>query len=125
MDPAPLSLGQVDGPLKIYSHLLDTELWLVPKGYSGPPLDAPVYTAAECRLLVALQPEAGQLLAIHLVKEHLAGELVEDDEDSGQLLARYHQLEKELAAGGGSEAELLTLARRLGQTMDQPQQQGR
>ena len=125
MDPAPLSLGQVDGPLKIRSRLLDADLWLVPEDYSGPPLDAPTYTAAECRLLVALQLDALQLRAIHLVKEHLAGELVEDDADSDQLLARYRQLEKELAADGGSEAELLTLARRLGQTINQPQQQGR
>jgi hypothetical protein len=77
MDLNPLSLGQVDGPLKIRSRLLDTEIWLVPEGYGGPPLDAPAYTTAECRLLVALQPDALQLRAIHLVKEHLGGELVE------------------------------------------------
>ena len=89
MAPAPLSLGQVKGPLKIHSRLLDTELWLVPEGYAGPALDAPVYTAAECRLLVALQPSAGQLQAIDLVKEQLAGELVEDETQTGELLARY------------------------------------
>ena len=72
MAPAPLSLGQVKGPLKIHSRLLDTELWLVPEGYAGPALDAPVYTAAECRLLVALQ--LGRAVAgIDLVKEHSPG----------------------------------------------------
>lgn len=119
MSPDPLSLGQVDGPLKIYSRLLDTELWLVPEGYRGPPLDAPAYTAAECRLLVALQLDAAQLRALHLVKEHLAGELVEDETQTGELLARYHQLEMDLAAGQGSETEFLDLARRLGQTLNQ------
>lgn len=125
MAPAPLSLGQVEGPLKIHSRLLDADLWLVPEDYAGPPLDAPVYTAAECRLLVALQPAAGQLRAIHLVKEHLAGELVEDETQTGELLARYRQLEKDLAAGQGSEAELLGLARRLGQTLNQPEEKNR
>ncbi|MBI2502228.1 MAG: hypothetical protein HYW07_03225 [Candidatus Latescibacteria bacterium] len=123
MAPAPLSLGQVAGPLKIRSRLLGAELWLVPEDYAGPALDAPAYTAAECRLLVALQPEAGQLRAIHLVKEHFAGELVEDEAEAGELLARYRLLEKELAAGGGSEAEFLRLARRLGQTLDQSEEQ--
>ena len=120
MASAPLSLGQVEGPLKIHSRLLDADLWLVPEGYAGPPLDAPVYTAAACQLLVALQPAAGQLQAIHLVKELLAGELVADEMQTAELLARYRQLELDLAAGQGSEAELLGLARRLGQTLDQP-----
>lgn len=123
MAPAPLSLGQVEGPLKIHSRLLDVDLWLVPEDYAGPPLDAPVYTAAECRLLVALQPAARLLQAIHLVKEQLAGELVEDETQTGELLTRYRQLEMALAAGQGSEAEFLDLARRLGQTLDQPKEQ--
>lgn len=122
MASAPLSLGQVEGPLKIHSRLLDADLWLVPEGYAGPPLDAPVYTAAECRLLVALQPAAGQLQAIHLAKELLAGEMVADETQTAELLARYRQLELDLAAGQGSEAELLGLARRLGQTLKQPEQ---
>jgi hypothetical protein len=75
----PLSLGQVEGPLKIHSRLLGAEIWLVPEEYAGPPLDAPAYTAAECRLLVALKLEAGQLRAVHLVKGHLDGELVEGE----------------------------------------------
>jgi len=79
MSTHPLSLGQVDGPLKIHSRLLGTEIWLVPEGYSGPPLDAPAYTAAECRLLVELKLEADQLRALHLVKEHFAGELMEGE----------------------------------------------
>ena len=78
MEPAPLSLGQVEGPLKIRSRLLGAELWLVPEGYAGPPLDAPAYTAPECRLLVALQPDPRQLQAIHLARELLDVELVED-----------------------------------------------
>lgn len=121
MATGPLSLGQVEGPLKIHSRLLGADLWLVPEGYAGPPLDAPIYTAAECRLLVALQLAAGQLQAIHLVKEYLAGELMEDEAQTGELLARYRQLEMALAAGQGSEAEFLGLARRLGQTLDQPE----
>lgn len=123
MVTGPLSLGQVGGPLKIHSRLLDADLWLVPEGYAGPPLDAPAYTAAECRLLVALQPTAGQLQAIHLVREVLSGELVEDEAQASELLARYRRLEKDLAAGQGSEAEFLGLARRLGQTLDQPEEQ--
>ncbi len=119
MIPDPLSLGQVDGPLKIYSRLLDAEIWLVPEGYSGPPLDAPVYSAAECRLLVALQPEALQLRAIHLVREHFAGELVED-------LAAGHSAQpqpQDPPAGTSGKAELLTLASRLGPTLNHPEQQ--
>lgn len=122
MAPAPLSLGQVEGPLKIHSRLLDADLWLLPEGYAGPPLDAPAYTAAECRLLVTLRPAAQQLQAIHLVKEQLAGELVEDETQTSELLARYRQLEMDLAAGQGSETEFLDLARRLGQTLDQAEE---
>ena len=72
---------------------------------------------------MALQPGAGQLQAIHLVKELLVGELVEDEAQTGELMARYRQLELDLAAGQGSEAEFLDLARRLGQTLDQPKAQ--
>lgn len=125
MAPTPHSLAQVESPLKIHSRLLDADLWLVPENYAGPVLDAPVYTATECRLLVALQPAAGQLQAIHLVKELLTGELVADETPTGELLARYRQLEMDLAAGQGSEAELLGLARRLGQTLNQPEERNR
>ncbi|MBM3278180.1 MAG: hypothetical protein FJY95_08865 [Candidatus Handelsmanbacteria bacterium] len=79
MSTHPLSLGQMDGPLKIHSRLLGAKIWLVPEGYSGPLLDAAAYTTAECRLLVELKLEADQLRSLHLVKEHFAGDLVEGE----------------------------------------------
>lgn len=125
-DPAPVALHQVERPLKIHSRLLKADLWLVPAGYDGPSLDAPVYTPAECRLLLELQPSPEQLRAIHLVKELFAGELVSAEEEADalsrlpqDLLARYRQLEQELAEGRTSEAEFLQLARRLSQVMNQ------
>ena len=93
MTSAPVSLCQIEEPLKIHSRLLDTVLWLVPENYAGPPLDAPVYSAAECALLLALQPTPAQLQAIHLVKEVLAGELIADDAETTALLAGQPQLE--------------------------------
>lgn len=126
MSPVPASLQQVERPLKIHSRLLGADLWLVPDHYAGPGLDAPAYSAAECRLLLTLQPSPEELRAIHLVKECFAGELVEEGEEAGelgqlhrQLLARYGQLEQELEEGRASEAEFLRLARRLSQVMNQ------
>lgn len=105
MELNPLSLGQVDAPLKIRSRLLDTEIWLVPEDYGGPPLDAPAYTAAECRLLVALKLEAPQLRALHLVKEHLAGELVEAEEAAGWQAPHPHAPSPHPQAGKISQAD--------------------
>ena len=93
MAAAPISLCQIDQPIKIRSRLLDTVLWLVPENYAGPPLDAPTYSAAECALLLALQPTTPQLQAIHLAKEILAGELVAEDTQTADLLAKHPQFE--------------------------------
>ena len=90
---APVSLCQIEEPIKIRSRLLDTVLWLVPENYAGPPLDAPTYSAAECALLLSLQPTPPQLQAIHLTKEILAGELIADEAETADLLARHPQLE--------------------------------
>ncbi len=126
MSRAPASLHQVERPLKIHSRLLNADLWLVPDGYAGSVLDAPAYTAAECRLLLALQPSPQELRAIHLVKEVFAGELVGEGEETAELgrlrqelLARYFQLEQELGEGRASQAQFLDLARRLSQVMNQ------
>ena len=93
MAAEPVSLCQIEEPLKIRSRLLDTLLWLVPENYAGPPLDAPAYSAAECALLLALEPTPLQLQAIHLAKEILAGELIADETEIADLLAKHPQLE--------------------------------
>ncbi|MEM6998001.1 MAG: hypothetical protein AAF413_03775, partial [Patescibacteria group bacterium] len=76
-------------PLKLYSHTLGASIWLAPVAAAG--LDAPVYTHAECRVLVALAPTPEQLRAIHLAKTELDGDLTESL-DPASLRRRYNAL---------------------------------
>jgi hypothetical protein len=109
----------VDRPLKIHSHLLEADLWLVPAGTTGE-FDAPAYSPDECRLLQALALSSAELKAIHLTKKLLQGDLVlTGDVESlrpiyHRLLNRYREIEQRYEAGERElETELQQRARQL------------
>jgi len=64
-------------PVHIHSYILDTDLWIIPDGWTGE-LDGPVYTDSEIRELDRLQPSPDELRQIHTAKVHLDGVLEPD-----------------------------------------------
>ena len=119
-------LGALDRPVKIYSRLLETTIWIVPGAAPIPP-DAPAYSRLECRFMLALDLSPRELKAIHLTKQALAGDLVLPDEPESlrqlyrALLAKYRiaaeQFDRRPDPAG--EAELRRLARHLSHILDQ------
>jgi len=63
-----------DPPRHIYSRLLDTDLWVVPDGWTGE-LQGPVYTGSEIRELDRLQATPDELRKIHAAKMVIDGEI--------------------------------------------------
>ena len=62
-------------PVHIYSRILNTDLWVVPDGWTGE-LDGPIYTDSEVRELDRLQVTAEELRVIHRAKIELDGDVV-------------------------------------------------
>jgi|GEM_PF-2437544 len=61
-------------PVHIYSHILDTELWVVPDDWAGE-LDGPAYTDSEIQQLDRLEVTAAELKVIHTTKIALDGDV--------------------------------------------------
>jgi hypothetical protein len=126
-DLLSLPLVRLERPIKIRSRVLDTELWVVPPGVDRQRFDAPVYTAEECRAILALDLSPAELRAVHLAKILFEGDLLlpaEADERRGlylALLRRYRNLENHLGdrASQTGEAELLQVAGHLSRLLDQ------
>jgi len=119
----PLRLDDLSEPLRVHSHALGEDLWIVPDGYSAA-LDGVTYSVSECRILAELQPGADELAVIHRTKARLDAALVRDTDRSGvqqsyhAALARYRELERqcdqsERGSTPEAEAELLALAKSL------------
>ena len=114
-----LPISQLKEPVKIHSRKLDTNIWLVPPECAGQRFDAPVYSAAECSILLVLAPSDEELRAIYLTKTVFQGDLIVPDEPDtlrrlyASRLEQYHKLEQDFAQGKVSEIKLLQLARQL------------
>ena len=64
-------------PFRIRSRTLDAEVWIVPDGWSEP-VSGPAYTWAEVRELERQNATPEELRAVHLVKAHLDGEVLNE-----------------------------------------------
>ena len=114
-------LSQVACPLKIHSHVLDADVWLVPGEAADRTFDAPVYTMRECVALLAQRPSVEQLRAVHLIKAMLQGEVATPAEADGalrrreELLAAYRKTAERVNTCGEPDADgdLLRIARQL------------
>lgn len=124
--PLSLALDDLQEPMRIRSRALGVEVWVVPDDRAGEGTDPPAYTAAECRLLLAMDPSPEQFRAVHRTKAVFEGELVLPAE-LGRLrrfhqglLERYRRLEAQLAGphAEGTEASMLQVARVLSQVLD-------
>ena len=78
------------GAVHIYSRILDTEIWVVPDGWTGE-LDGPVYTDSEIRELERLQVTAKELRVIHRAKIGLDGDVMRPTEIDN-IIAESHLL---------------------------------
>ena len=125
-DALSLPLSQLDRPLKFHSRILDAELWLAPQDDMWD-LDAPVYTAAECRILLVLRPSPADLRAIHLTKTIFSGELTaggareELRQRYADLKAQYDDMAHQFDAGTApfDNAKILDSARQLSHILNQ------
>ncbi|NKB68062.1 MAG: hypothetical protein GKR89_13455 [Candidatus Latescibacteria bacterium] len=121
-----LPLGALDRPVKLYSRLLETAVWVTPPG-TPPPDRTPAYSTLECRLLLALDLTPRELLALHLTKQMLAGDLVMPDEPEPlrqlyrALLAKFRRAAAlfDQRPEPSAKTEVLRLARHLSHILDQ------
>jgi hypothetical protein len=101
-DSAPTTIS--NGLLQIRSRILDTEVWVVPDGWTGE-LDGPTYTDSEIRELVRLQPIPEELRAIHRTKVQLDGKVMRLSE-ADQLLQTIDPFDRDNYLGVGKVVEL-------------------
>ena len=126
-DPLSLPLSQLDRPLKFRSRILNTELWLTPHAAVGKDLQAPLYTVAECRILLALQTSPADLHAIHLTKTVFCGELTTAclrntlRQRYRELQSRLTNMECQLATDPDSvtDTAVLDIARQMSHLLNQ------
>ena len=76
-DLIPTSLHLLNQILKIHSRVLDTDIWLVPPNAAERNFYAPIYSLAECKLLLSLKAATTAFCAIRLLKTLLLhGDLI-------------------------------------------------
>jgi hypothetical protein len=88
----------------IYSHILDTELWIVPDGWEGE-LDGQVYTDSEIHELDGCQVTTEELRTLHRTKVELDGEIMRLSE-ADQLLQTIDPFDRDNYPGVGKVVEL-------------------